>query len=148
MEVILLEKNRNLGQLGDKVSVKAGYARNYLIPFKKAVPATANNLKEFEARRAELERQERSLLADAQARMEKLALLELTIAAKAGDEGKLFGSIGARDIAEAATAAGYVLEKKEVRLPQGPLRQTGQYEVAVQVHSDVTGTIKLTVVEE
>lgn len=148
MEVILLEKNRNLGQLGDKVSVKAGYARNYLIPFKKAVPATANNLKEFEARRAELERQERSLLADAQARMEKLALLELTIVAKAGDEGKLFGSIGARDIAEAATAAGYVLEKKEVRLPQGPLRQTGQYEVAVQVHSDVVGTIKLTVVEE
>ncbi|HEX4974924.1 MAG TPA: 50S ribosomal protein L9 [Pseudomonadales bacterium] len=148
MEVILLEKNRNLGQLGDKVSVKAGYARNYLIPFKKAVPATANNLKEFEARRAELERQERSLLADAQARMEKLALLELTIAAKAGDEGKLFGSIGARDIAEAAIAAGYVLEKKEVRLPQGPLRQTGQYEVAVQVHSDVIGTIKLTVVEE
>ena len=148
MEVILLEKNRNLGQLGDKVSVKAGYARNYLIPFKKAVPATANNLKEFEARRAELERQERSLLADAQARIEKLALLELTIVAKAGDEGKLFGSIGARDIAEAATAAGYVLEKKEVRLPQGPLRQTGQYEVAVQVHSDVVGTIKLTVVEE
>lgn len=148
MEVILLEKNRNLGQLGDKVNVKAGYARNYLIPFKKAVPATQTNLKEFDARRAELEKQERNLLADAQARMEKLSVLEVTIAAKAGDEGKLFGSIGTRDIAEAITAAGVSIAKKEVRLPTGPIRQTGQYDIDVQVHSDVAGTVKLVVVEE
>ena len=148
MEVILLEKNRNLGQLGDKVSVKAGYARNYLIPFKKAVPATQANLKEFDARRAELEKQERNILAEAQARMEKLSVLEVTIAAKAGDEGKLFGSIGTRDIAEAITAAGIAVEKKEVRLPTGPIRQTGQYDIDVQVHSDVAGTVKLVVVEE
>jgi large subunit ribosomal protein L9 len=148
MEVILLEKNRNLGQLGDKVSVKAGYARNYLIPFKKAVPATQTNLKEFDARRAELEKQERNILAEAQARMEKLSVLEVTIAAKAGDEGKLFGSIGTRDIAEAITAAGIAVEKKEVRLPTGPIRQTGQYDIDVQVHSDVAGTVKLVVVEE
>lgn len=147
MEVILLEKNRNLGQLGDKVNVKAGYARNYLIPFKKAVPATQTNLKEFDARRAELEKQERNLLADAQARMEKLSVLEVTIAAKAGDEGKLFGSIGTRDIAEAITAAGVSIAKKEVRLPTGPIRQTGQYDIDVQVHSDVAGTVKLVVVE-
>jgi len=148
MEVILLEKNRNLGQLGDKVNVKAGYARNYLIPFKKAVPATQANLKEFDARRAELEKQERNILAEAQARMEKLSVLEVTIAAKAGDEGKLFGSIGTRDIAEAITAAGIAVEKKEVRLPTGPIRQTGQYDIDVQVHSDVAGTVKLVVVEE
>ena len=148
MEVILLEKNRNLGQLGDKVSVKAGYARNYLIPFKKAVPATQANLKEFDARRAELEKQERNILAEAQARMEKLSVLEVTIAAKAGDEGKLFGSIGTRDIAEAITAAGIAVEKKEVRLPTGPIRQTGQYDIDVQVHSDVSGTVKLVIVEE
>ncbi len=148
MEVILLEKNRNLGQLGDKVNVKAGYARNYLIPFKKAVPATQTNLKEFDARRAELEKQERNILAEAQARMEKLSVLEVTIAAKAGDEGKLFGSIGTRDIAEAITAAGIAVEKKEVRLPTGPIRQTGQYDIDVQVHSDVAGTVKLVVVEE
>jgi len=148
MEVILLEKNRNLGQLGDKVNVKAGYARNYLIPFKKAVPATQTNLKEFDARRAELEKQERNILAEAQARMEKLSVLEVTIAAKAGDEGKLFGSIGTRDIAEAITAAGIAVEKKEVRLPTGPIRQTGQYDIDVQVHSDVSGTVKLVIVEE
>ncbi len=148
MEVILLEKNRNLGQLGDKVNVKAGYARNYLIPFKKAVPATQANLKEFDARRAELEKQERNILAEAQARMEKLSVLEVTIAAKAGDEGKLFGSIGTRDIAEAITAAGIAVEKKEVRLPTGPIRQTGQYDIDVQVHSDVSGTVKLVIVEE
>ena len=148
MEVILLEKNRNQGQLGDKVNVKAGYARNYLIPFKKAVPATQTNLKEFDARRAELEKQERNILAEAQARMEKLSVLEVTIAAKAGDEGKLFGSIGTRDIAQAITAAGITVEKKEVRLPTGPIRQTGQYDIDVQVHSDVSGTVKLVIVEE
>lgn len=148
MEVILLEKNRNLGDLGDKVNVKAGYARNYLIPYNKAVPATGTNLEEFEARRAELEKLAADSLSTATSRMEKLAELEVTIAAKAGDEGKLFGSIGPRDIAEAVGSAGVDIEKKEVRMPTGPIRQTGEYDVAVQLHTDVTGTVKVVIVEE
>jgi large subunit ribosomal protein L9 len=148
MEVILLEKNRNMGELGDKVDVKAGFARNYLIPFNKAVPATGANLEEFEARRAELEKQAASLLTDSEARMEKLSALEVTIASKAGDEGKLFGSIGPRDVADAITAAGVDIEKKEVRMPSGPIRQVGQYDIAIQVHTDVSGTVKVVVVEE
>jgi len=148
MQVILLEKSRNLGNLGDKVNVKAGYARNYLIPFNKAVPATGANLEEFESRRVELEKQAAASLLEAEARMEKLTALEVTIASKAGDEGKLFGSIGPRDVSDAVTAAGVSIEKHEVRMPTGPLRQTGEYDIAVQVHTDVTGTVKIVVVEE
>lgn len=148
MEVILLEKNRNLGDLGEKVNVKAGFARNYLIPYSKAVPATGANLEQFEARRAELEKEAAVLLTESEARMEKLSALEVTIASKAGDEGKLFGSIGPRDVADAIVAAGAEIEKKEVRMPAGPIRQTGEYDIAVQVHTDVTGTVKVVVVEE
>src|SRR5690606_32489281 len=122
MEVILLEKIANLGNLGDKVAVKAGYARNFLLPFGKATPANAANVEAFEARRAELEKVAAERKAEAEVRAEKLAELTVTITANAGEEGKLFGSIGTRDIADAVSAAGVELEKSEVRLPEGPLR--------------------------
>ncbi|MCP5161116.1 MAG: 50S ribosomal protein L9 [Hahellaceae bacterium] len=146
MEVILLEKVGRLGSLGSKVNVRAGYGRNYLIPFGKAVPATADNVAAFEARRAELEKAAADKLVAAQARAAELNDKVVTIAGNAGDEGKLFGSIGARDIADAITAAGVAVSKSEVRLPEGVIRQTGEFEIDVQVHSDVTATIKLTVV--
>jgi len=148
MEVILLEKVANLGALGSKVSVKAGYGRNFLIPQGKAVPATQSNLDAFEARRADLERQEAEILATAQARAEQLATLAIVIAAKSGDEGKLFGSVGTRDIADAITTAGIAVTKTEVRLPNGALRNTGEYKVALQLHSDVMAEVALTVVAE
>lgn len=148
MQVILLEKIKGLGALGTKVDVKPGYGRNFLIPQGKALPATARNVAEFEVRRAELERQEAAILAAAQARVAALAELTVTIASKSGDEGKLFGSIGNRDIAEAATAAGVAVDKSEVRLPTGPLRHTGEYDIAVQVHSDLLGTVKVVIVAE
>ncbi len=146
MEVILLEKMGRLGGLGSKVNVRAGYGRNYLIPFGKAVPATAENIAAFETRRAELEKAAADRLAKAQARAAELNEKAITIAGNAGDEGKLFGSIGARDIAEAITAAGIEVNKSEVRLPEGAIRQTGEFEIDVQLHSDVTATIKLNVV--
>jgi large subunit ribosomal protein L9 len=148
MEVILLEKVANLGALGSKVSVKAGYGRNFLIPQGKAVPATQSNLDAFEARRADLERQEAEILATAQARAEQLATLAIVIAAKSGDEGKLFGSVGTRDIADAITTAGIAVTKTEVRLPNGALRNTGEYKIALQLHSDVMAEVALTVVAE
>ena len=148
MEVILLEKVANLGALGSKVNVKAGYGRNFLIPQGKAVPATAANLEAFEARRAELERQEAEILAAAQARAEQLATLAVVIAAKSGDEGKLFGSVGTRDIADAITTAGIAVVKTEVRLPNGAFRNTGEYKIALQLHSDVMAEVALTVVAE
>jgi large subunit ribosomal protein L9 len=148
MEVILLEKVANLGALGTKVNVKPGYGRNFLIPQGKAVPATKANLEAFEARRADLERQEAEILAAAQARAEQLATLAVVIAAKSGDEGKLFGSVGTRDIAEAVTAAGVAVSKLEVRLPNGALRNTGEYKIALQLHSDVMAEVALTVVAE
>jgi large subunit ribosomal protein L9 len=148
MEVILLEKVANLGALGSKVSVKAGYGRNFLIPQGKAVPATQSNLDAFEARRADLERQEAEILATAQARAAQLATLAVVIAAKSGDEGKLFGSVGTRDIADAITTAGIAVTKTEVRLPNGALRNTGEYKVALQLHSDVMAEVALTVVAE
>lgn len=148
MDVILLEKIKGLGALGSKVSVKPGYGRNFLIPQGKALPATAKNVADFEARRAELERQEAEALAAATARAEALAQLSVTIASKAGDEGKLFGSVGNRDIADAVTAAGVQLEKHEVRLPEGALRNTGEYEITVYVHSDVSAVVKVSVVAE
>lgn len=148
MQVILLEKIKGLGALGTKVDVKPGYGRNFLIPQGKALPATVKNLANFEVRRAELESQEAAVLAAAEARAAALAELVLTIASKAGDEGKLFGSIGNRDIAEAATAAGVVVDKSEVRLPTGPLRHTGEYDIAVQVHNDLLATVKVVIVTE
>ncbi|PKM31874.1 MAG: 50S ribosomal protein L9 [Gammaproteobacteria bacterium HGW-Gammaproteobacteria-11] len=146
MQVILLEKIANLGSLGDKVNVSAGYARNFLLPFGKATPATAANLEAFEVRRAELERIAAEKKAEAEARAAKLVELSVTIAANAGEEGKLFGSIGTRDIADAVTAAGVAIEKSEVRLPEGPLRNVGEFEVALQLHSDVEASVKLVVV--
>lgn len=148
MNVILLEKIRNLGELGDQVTVAAGYGRNFLIPQGKAVPATADNVKHFEQRRAELEAKAAEELANAEARAEKLAGLTLTIPANAGDEGKLFGSIGTADIAAAATEAGAALEKKEVRLPHGAIRALGEYDVVVHLHTDVEASVKINIVAE
>lgn len=148
MEVILLEKVGKLGGLGDKVSVKSGYGRNFLVPYGKAVPANDANIAEFEARRAELEKAAAGKLVAAQARAEQLNEKAVTITSKAGDEGKLFGSIGVRDIADAMSAAGVDVNKSEVRMPEGPIRTIGDYDVAIQVHSDVIATIKLAVVAE
>jgi len=148
MEVILLDKVGKLGAIGDKVTVKSGYGRNFLLPQGKAVAATAKNVADFEARRADLEAAAAGKIAEATARAEKLAELTVTIAANVGDEGRLFGSIGTRDIAEAITAAGVAVTKAEVRLPQGVLRETGSYDVDVQLHSEVTQAVKLVVVAE
>ncbi|BAZ94854.1 50S ribosomal protein L9 [Thiohalobacter sp. COW1] len=148
MEVILLEKVANLGALGDQVRVKPGYGRNYLIPQGKATPATPENIEKFEQRRAELERQAAEALAAAQTRAEKLEGYELTLTAKAGDEGKMFGSVGTSDIAEGLQAAGHEVERQEVLLPEGAFRQLGEYEVQLRLHADVEATIKLVIVAE
>ncbi|WP_291973165.1 50S ribosomal protein L9 [Candidatus Symbiopectobacterium sp.] len=149
MQVILLDKVANLGSLGDQVNVKAGYARNFLVPQGKAVPATKKNVEFFEARRAGLEAKLADVLAAAQARAAQLTELgTVTLASKAGDEGKLFGSIGTRDIADAVTAAGVAIAKSEVRLPNGVLRTLGDHEVSFQVHSDVFATLNVLVVAE
>ncbi|HGJ5874461.1 MULTISPECIES: 50S ribosomal protein L9 [Arsenophonus] len=149
MEIILLDKVANLGSLGDKVDVKAGYARNYLVPQQKAVPATKKNVEFFEARRAELEAKLADVLDTAKARAEKInSLATVTIASKAGDEGKLFGSIGTRDIAQAVTAAGAEVAKSEVRLPNGVLRTVGEHEVHFQVHSDVFAKLNVNIIAE
>ncbi len=146
MDVILLEKVGGLGNLGDKVRVKGGFGRNFLIPYGKAVSATTSNVARFEAQRAELERGAAERLAAAQARAEKLAGLKVTISANAGDEGKLFGSIGTRDVADAVTAAGHEIGKHEVRMPNGVIRAIGEVEIDLQLHSDVTTTITVAVV--
>jgi len=148
MDIILLEKVDRLGKLGDLVSVKPGFARNYLLPFGKAKIANEANIKELEERRAELEAKEAENLAAAEARKAQLDVMEITITSKAGSEGKLFGSIGNADIAESVTAAGVAIEKKEVRLPTGPIRLAGEYEIDLHLHSDVNATIKLTVIGE
>ena len=148
MEVILLEKIANLGALGDRVTVKAGYGRNYLIPQAKAVAATAQNVEAFEARRAELEKEAAQILATAQARAAAVSALEITIAANAGEEGKLFGSVGARDIAQAATDAGVELDRSEIRLPDGPVREVGEYAIEVGLHPEVDAALKVIVVAE
>ncbi|MBT81286.1 MAG: 50S ribosomal protein L9 [Alteromonadaceae bacterium] len=149
MEIILLDKIANLGGLGDTVNVKAGFARNFLFPQGKAVPATKANVEKFEARRAELEAKIADQLAAAEARAAKVAELgEVTIAAPAGDEGKLFGSIGTRDIAEAITAAGVEVSKAEVKLPTGTLRETGEYDIDLQLHSEVMTSVKVVIVAE
>ena len=146
MEVILVGKVANLGDLGDKVNVKAGYGRNFLLPQGKATPATAENVAAFEARRAELEKAAAEKRAAAEARAAQLNELEVTITANTGEEGKLFGSIGTQDIADALTASGVEVVKSEVRLPNGTIRQTGEYDVTLNLHTDVEATIKLIVV--
>lgn len=149
MEVILLEKTRNLGNLGDKVKVRSGYGRNFLIPQGKAVPATEGNIKHFQERRAELEKQANEKLASAQARADRLIeIAAVTVSAKAGDEGKLFGSVGTRDIADAITAAGLQVTKAEVLMPNGLIRTVGDFEITLQLHSDVAASIKVSVVPE
>lgn len=148
MEVILLEKVENLGNLGDKVKVRPGYGRNFLIPKGKAKAATEENLKYFEERRAELEKAAAETLAAAETRKAQLEGLTVTIRAKAGDEGKLFGSVGTTDIAEAVTAAGVEVSRQEVRLPEGALRSIGEYEIELHLHSDVNATVKLVVESE
>ena len=148
MEVILLEKVENLGNLGDRVNVKPGYGRNFLIPSGKATPATEEHIKAFEERRAELEKAAADSLASAEARRDQLADMTVTITAKAGDEGKLFGSGGTSDIAEAVVAAGVNIERHEVRLPEGAFRQIGEYKVDIHLHTDVNAEITLVVEAE
>ncbi|AGA90297.1 ribosomal protein L9 [Thioflavicoccus mobilis 8321] len=148
MEVILLKKVSGLGALGDKVSVRPGYGRNYLIPQGFAVSATASNLQAFEERRAELEREAAAVLAAAEARRDRLEGLTVTVARRAGDEGRLFGSVGAIDIVEAVRSQEIEVEKQEVRLPDGPLRAAGEHEVTLHLHADVDVTIKVEVVAE
>lgn len=148
MEVILLEKVANLGNLGDKVSIKSGYGRNYLIPQGKAVPATASKIAEFEVRRAELEKAAAEKLAAAQVRADAISKLEIVIAHKAGDEGRLFGSIGTHNIAEAITAAGVEVGKHEVRLPNGAIRHIGDFDIGITVHTDIVATLSVKVVPE
>lgn len=148
MEVILLEKVTNLGNLGDRVTVKAGYGRNYLLPKGIAVAATAAKIAEFEARRAELEKAAAEKLKTAQSRADALARLDIAIPHKAGDEGKLFGSVGAQNIADAVTAAGVTVEKHEIRLPHGAIRQIGEHAVDVQLHTDVATSITIKIVPE
>ncbi len=148
MEVILLEKVANLGDLGDKVAIKAGYGRNYLVPQGKAVAATAEKIKEFEARRAELEKAAAEKLAAANSRAKSLAKLEVVISHKAGDEGKLFGSVGTQNIADAITEAGAKVEKHEVRMPDGVIRQIGTYDIDINLHSDVIVTMPINIAAE
>ncbi|MFQ5487767.1 MAG: 50S ribosomal protein L9 [Gammaproteobacteria bacterium] len=148
MEVILLNNVENLGKLGDVVNVKPGYGRNFLIPSGKAVPASEENRKVFEARRAELEKAAAEARSAAEARRDALGELVITIAHKAGEQGRLFGSVGTTDIATAVSEAGVQLEKHEVRLPSGPIRQTGEYEIELHLHPEVNVTIKVNVVGE
>lgn len=146
MNIILLESIPNLGVLGDQVSVKAGYGRNYLIPKGKAVFATKENQAHFETRRAELEAKAAASLAEAEKRKTAIEALNVTIESNAGDEGKLFGSIGTRDIADAVTQAGAAIEKHEVRMPEGAIRLIGDYDIELSLHTDVVATVKVAVV--
>jgi large subunit ribosomal protein L9 len=148
MELILLQKVTNLGILGDKVNVKPGYGRNYLVPQGKAVPATAANVAEFEAQRADYEAKAKALHDGAEGRAAKLEGASVTISANAATEGKLFGSVGPRDIADAFTAAGLPLEKSEVIMGEGALRNIGEYDIVVKLHADVQTTVKVIVVAE
>jgi large subunit ribosomal protein L9 len=148
MDVILLEKVANLGNLGDRVAVRSGYARNFLLPKGKATLATPANVKKFEERRAELEKIARDSLSGAEGRKAKFEGFKLTLTAKAGSEGKLFGSIGTSDIAEAATAAGQPLARAEVRLPNGPLRTVGEHVVSVHLHTDINIDLPVSIVAD
>lgn len=148
MELILLQNVKGLGNLGDKVDVKPGYGRNYLVPQGKAAVATADNLADFEKRRAEYEEKAKLQLAGADARKAQFEDGTVTIKANASPEGKLFGSVGPRDIAEAFTAAGTALDKHEVVMPDGPLRQIGEFEVLLHLHADVQTTVKVVITPE
>jgi large subunit ribosomal protein L9 len=148
MEIILLQKVANLGNIGDRVKVKPGYGRNFLLPQGKATLATPDNIAKFEARRSELEKVAGDELAKAQARAKKLEGFKLSITAKAGGEGKLFGSVGTSDIAEETRKAGFDVERSEVRLPQGPIRQAGEHIVHLHLHTDVTVDLPVTIVAE
>lgn len=146
--VILLEKVYSLGDLGEQVSVSNGYARNYLIPYGKAVPANKETIAQFEAKRAELEKLAQEKLAAAQARADALSAVVLTIPMKAGEEGRLYGSVGIQDLVRVANEAGCPLEKSEICLPEGSLRRLGEHEVSVQLHSDVVVNLKVNIVAE
>ncbi|GMR20609.1 MAG: 50S ribosomal protein L9 [Gammaproteobacteria bacterium] len=148
MEVILLERINNLGNLGDQVKVKNGFARNYLLPAGKATVANEANKAEFEARRAELETAQTDVLSSAQARAEKLVDVTVEIASRASDEGKLFGSIGAREIVQALAAAGHEVSRSAILLPEGPVKEIGEYEIAIALHPEVPATVKVNVVAE
>lgn len=148
MEVILLEKVANLGNIGDRVKVKSGYGRNFLLPEGKATLATPANIAAFEARRAEFERKQAEESAAALARVARLEKLTLRIPVKAGAEGKLFGSLGTLDIAEACAAAGVPVERSEVRLPAGPIRTVGEHHIDLHLHTDVKVTIRIEVIPE
>lgn len=148
MQVILLENVTNLGKLGDLVTVKAGYARNYLVPQGKATIANEENIAEFEERRAELEKASAEKLAAAQARADTLSGKQVEITSRASDEGKLFGSVSVHEIAEAFTAAGMELNKSEVRLPEGPLKEVGEYEVEISVHPEVAFNVAVNIIAE
>jgi large subunit ribosomal protein L9 len=148
MEVILLEKIANLGNLGDKVTIKSGYGRNYLVPQGKAVAATAKKIAEFETRRAELEKAAAEKLSAAQKLGSELSKLAVVITHKAGDEGRLFGSVGTHNIAEAITAAGITVEKHQIRLPHGAIRHIGEYPIDINLHSDVVVTLSIKIAAE
>ncbi|WP_227430104.1 50S ribosomal protein L9 [Psychrobacter sp. I-STPA6b] len=148
MQVILLQRIVNLGKLGETVDVKAGYGRNYLIPQGKALPATPANVEKFEARRAELEKIEAEELAAAQTRADALKDVNVIMRAKSGEDGKLFGSIGTRDIADALTKSGLEVDRSEVKMPEGSFRQIGEYNVDIQLHHDVFTTILVTILSE
>lgn len=149
MEVILLDRVENLGKLGDKVAVRAGYGRNYLIPQGKAVRVTPESLKEFEERRAELEKQAADELTQAEGRKREIDGERFEIKARAGSEGKLYGSVGTSDIADALTAAGHEMARREVRLPEtGAIREIGEFEVGLHLHTDVDASVTIAVVAE
>jgi large subunit ribosomal protein L9 len=148
MDLILLEKVTNLGDLGDLVKVKSGFGRNYLVPHGKAVPATKNNLAEFEVRRAELEAAAHDRLGQAQSRQSGLAELVVEISANASDEGNLYGSIGPREVASAVSALGHEISKAEVTMGEGPLRTVGEFDVVVQLHADVETRLKVIITPE
>ncbi len=148
MEVILLEKVHNLGDLGARVKVRPGYGRNYLIPQHLAVPATEENVRKLEAMRAELERAQAAALTEAETRAAALKDSEVTLSARAGEEGRIFGSVGPGDIADALTAAGKPVEKREVRMPAGPLRTTGDHAIELHLHADIDVTVTVRVVAE
>ena len=148
MDLILLEKVQNVGDLGDLVKVKAGYGRNYLVPHGKAVPATKDNLAQFETRRAELEAAAQDKLGKAEARKVSLAEVVVQLTANSSDEGNLYGSIGPREVASAVTALGHEINKSEVIMGEGPIRTIGEFDVVVQLHADVETTVKIVITPE
>ena len=148
MEVILLQKIHKLGALGDKVNVKSGYARNFLMPKGMALPVTEDNLHILEAKRAELEKEAGTVLVEAQKRHKKLNGMVLAVVVRASEEGKLFGSVGTREISEALQAAGVEVSKSEILLPEGALREIGEFEVTLQLHSDIQSVVKINITAE